>query len=144
MLAHKYAVQYSRMYCNKTITCKYIKFNNARPEKVWLVTSRLGTDKSLTFFYSVTSVYVANTRNAWCNDGIIIFSCIMYLCTSYLHVYRCVHTVFINNPCNAYLYTCILHTYISINLHTCLGFKEKYKDRIFLIAKPQGFSVLTI
>jgi hypothetical protein len=39
----------------------------------------------------------------------------LYVCTSYLHVYRrCEHTVFMNNPCNAYLYTCILNTYISI------------------------------
>jgi hypothetical protein len=36
----------------------YLLFNNSRPVRVWLVTSRLGTGISLTFFYSVGSSLV--------------------------------------------------------------------------------------
>jgi hypothetical protein len=42
---------------SRDVTCQTLPggelFNNSRSEKVWLVTSRMGTGKSLTFFYSV-------------------------------------------------------------------------------------------
>jgi hypothetical protein len=31
-------------------------FNYSQPERVWLVTSRLGTKKTITFFYSALSL----------------------------------------------------------------------------------------
>jgi hypothetical protein len=42
----------SRDVTNQTLTCRE-KFNNSLPGRVWLVTSRLGTGKTITFFYSV-------------------------------------------------------------------------------------------
>ncbi len=50
--------------------------NNSRPGRVWLVTSRLGTGKSLTFFYSVVGmkeVVWAYTVYPHCHESIIIF-----------------------------------------------------------------------
>ncbi len=42
----------SQVVINQTLPGRE-KFNYFRPERVWLVTSRHGTEKSLTFFYSV-------------------------------------------------------------------------------------------
>jgi hypothetical protein len=42
----------SRDVTNQTLPCRE-KFNYSRPGRVWLVTSRLGTGKSFTFFYIV-------------------------------------------------------------------------------------------
>jgi hypothetical protein len=45
----------SRDVTNQTLP-GWEKFNNSRPGRVWLVTCRLGTGKSLTFFYSVPAL----------------------------------------------------------------------------------------
>jgi hypothetical protein len=45
------------------------KLNYSQPRRVWLVTSRLGTGKSLTFFYSATYVSDYNKNNFRLHDG---------------------------------------------------------------------------
>jgi hypothetical protein len=42
----------SRDVTNETLSGREL-FNYSRPDRVWFVTSQLGTGKSLTFFYSV-------------------------------------------------------------------------------------------
>jgi hypothetical protein len=40
------------------------KFNYSRPGKIWSVTSRLGTEKLITFFYSVAFYWAFSDRRS--------------------------------------------------------------------------------
>ena len=61
----------SRDVTNQTLP-GWEKFNNSRPGRVWLVTCRLGTGKSLTFFYSVPALPEEGLCPSW---GGILSSC---------------------------------------------------------------------